>query len=130
MNKKKISKPFVIIILCLAIIFSFAFCIQQYLRLERANLIATYREVIQGKISQYHNKLNGANVGLIASWMTFDYINKIFALPADYLKNTLNISDAHYPQISISRYEKNQKLDSTQFLAHIQSVVAAYFSNH
>ncbi len=124
--KKEISKPLVII-LSIIIIFSAAYCIRQYSRVQRFQLIASYREAITQKMAEFHGKLIGKNTDLIASWMTFDYINRIFALPSDYLKNTLVISDSSYPLIPISRYAKNHKLDEIQFLAEMKKTVADYF---
>lgn len=42
-----------------------------------------------------------AQVDYIREWMTFDYINKVFNLPSDYLKNQLGITDARYPRITV-----------------------------
>ena len=129
MNKKEISKPLVII-LCVIIFFSAGFVIRQLSRIARMNLISTYKEAIDQKIDQFHGTLTDKNADLVASWMTFDYINRIFGLPADYLKTTLAIPDATYPRISISRYVKNHNLDQAQFLTQIQKAVADYFAAH
>ena len=104
------------------------FCCTAVRKDRQDNLIATYKEAIDQKITQFHGTLTGENTDLVASWMTFDYINKIFNLPSDYLKNSLAISDASYPRISISRYEKNHKLDQNQFLAEVKKTVANYFT--
>ena len=125
--KKEVSKPLVIV-LCIIIIFSVAYSVRQYGRIQHLQTIATLRQALTQKIAMYHGKLTDKNVNLIASWMTFDYINRIFNLPSDYLKNTLAISDTSYPRISISRYVKNQKLDPVQFLSEIQKTVANYFT--
>lgn len=127
--KKETSKPLVIV-LCIIIFFSTAYCVRQYSRIQHFQAITALKQVLTQKIAQYHGKLTAENVNLIASWMTFDYINRIFALPADYLKNTLAISDLSYPRIPISRYVKNHNLDQTQFLAEVQKTVADYFTVH
>jgi len=129
MNKREISKPLVIV-LCIAIFFSFSFSVREYMRIHRSNIIAMYRQQITQKIIRNHGTLTEKNVDLISSWMTFEYINRIFALPADYLKNSLAISDVQYPRIPISRYAKNHKLDETQFIAQIKMAVGAYFLPH
>jgi len=130
MDKKEISKPLVIV-LCLVILFSAVFIVRQSIRLDRMHLIATYEEAIDQKIDQYHGTLTGKNTDLISAWMTFDYINRIFALPADYMRTALAISDAGYPRMSISRYAKNHKLDQNEFLTEVQKTVANYFAaNH
>ena len=129
MLKKETSKP-TVIILGLIIIFSFAFTLRQLGRIAHMSLIARYEAVIDAKVDQYHGALTDKNVDLIASWMTFDYINKIFALPADYLKNALAISDTGYPRVSVSKYAKVHKLDQAGFLAEVQKSVASYFTAH
>ena len=111
------------------ILFTIAFSLQQYFILHRSDIITAYKQDIVQKISQNHGPLNGANVDLISSWMTFDYINTIFVLPADYLKNTLGLSDARYPRITIAHYEKNHTLSDAEFLLQIKATVKAYFSH-
>jgi hypothetical protein len=124
--KKETSKPLVIVLIII-IIFSAAFIMRQYGRIQHFQAISLLKQTLNKKIAQYHGKLNAQNVDLISSWMTFDYVNKIFNLPADYLKSALAISDAGYPRIPISRYEKNHKLDAVQFLAEVKNTVADYF---
>lgn len=62
----------------------------------------------------------------IDSWMTFDYLNKIFNLPPDYLKTSLNITDSRYPFLTISRLAREQKQNTTGTL----SIVEQAISNH
>jgi hypothetical protein len=128
MKTGNVSKPKVIVV-CIIILFSGAYSIRQYLRIRRANIVAEYKQAISQKISQYHSKLTDKNTDLISGWMTFDYINKIFALPTDYLKNSLVISNTHYPWIPVSRYAKDSKLDETLFTAKVRKTVANYFLN-
>ncbi|HYV33777.1 MAG TPA: hypothetical protein VE973_02925 [Candidatus Limnocylindria bacterium] len=52
----------------------------------------------------------------IRGWMTFRYINLVFHLPPEYLKNSLNISDARYPNLSINSLAKTQKTDPQSVL--------------
>lgn len=127
--KKETSKPLVIVLIII-IIFSVAYCVRQYARIQHFQAIAALRQTLAQKIAKYHGKLTDKNTDLISQWMTFDYVNRIFNLPADYLKNTLAISDTNYPRIPISRYEKDHKLDTTQFLAEVKKTVADYFLAH
>jgi hypothetical protein len=43
----------------------------------------------------------------VQPWMTFDYVNKVFGLPASHLKDALNVRDPRYPNVSISHYAKS-----------------------
>lgn len=128
MEDKSISKPMVII-LCMIILSCAVFSLRQYSRYIRFDLIVQYKNQISGVISQNHGTLTEKNTNLIDSWMTFDYINTIFKLPKDYLKNSLNISDPHYPRILISRYAKTNKLDIKTFISKIKDSVNSYFLN-
>ena len=128
-KKKKISKPLAVVLI-IVIFFSLSFSVRQYLRIQRFNIISSYRQEISSKIVQNHGTLNQNNVNLISSWMTFDYINRVFDLPADYLKNSLNISDIQYPRIPISKYVKNHNLDANQFVTQVKNTVTDYFTNH
>ncbi len=65
----------------------------------------------------------------IRSWMTFRYINTVFKLPQDYLKNSLAIDNAHYPNLSIDALGKEQKKTSAATLAGVVSSVQKYISD-
>jgi len=73
-----------------------------------------------------HGNLTAADSGLIRSWMTFDYVNKLFKLPADYLSGQLVISDTHYPNISIRTYAKNSHLNESVVLGEVEQDVRSY----
>jgi hypothetical protein len=47
------------------------------------------------------------NVADIQGWMTFDFLDKSFGLPPDYLKKGLGITDKKYPNITIDSWAKN-----------------------
>ena len=57
-----------------------------------------YRPVHGFLLHHSHRVLTINDVNRIQNWMTFDYINKVFKLPSDYLKNNLNISDSTLSQ--------------------------------
>ncbi len=62
----------------------------------------------------------------IAVWMTFDYLNKIFNLPPDYLKTSLNITDARYPFLTVNGLAREQKQNATGTLKMVEQAI----SNH
>jgi hypothetical protein len=76
-----------------------------------------------------HPPLN-PSVSDIQSWMTFNYLNFIFRLPPDYLRQSLNINDSNYPRIQISRYTKLKGIDSGQFLQSVQKAITGYRSSN
>lgn len=62
--------------------------------------------------------------------MTFQYVNFIFKMPDDYLKNGLNIKNNNYPNLPIGRYIKNEKLDKTVVINRIKVLVREYIHLH
>jgi hypothetical protein len=69
-----------------------------------------------------------SDVSMIQSWMTFDYINRVFNIPADYLRTALHVSDSAYPRIPLSRYAKNHAVDPAAFLDQVKNAVRARFA--
>ncbi len=65
----------------------------------------------------------------IQTWMTFDFINHMFHLPASYLSNTLQIQVRQYPNISLKRYAKTANLDPAYILMQVQNAVGTYASS-
>ena len=99
-------------------------------------LIAEYRELRRENIMNFHASwfaafhhrmpLGPSDTDMVESWMTFDYINRIFNLPPEYLKASLQIADSHYPRISVSKYAKSQGIMPDQFVTRIQAAIRNY----
>lgn len=66
------------------------------------------------------------NPNSINNWMTFDYLNVVFKLPPDYLKNNLKINDPRYPNISLNHYIRENNFNSSIFLHNIQNLIINY----
>ena len=67
-----------------------------------------------------------ADANYIDSWMTFRYINVIFDLPENYLKDDLNIHDNNYPNVSLKKCALTDKIDPALFLDKVKQAVNAY----
>lgn len=65
-------------------------------------------------------------IGDIDTWMTFEYINTVFKLPTDYLKNTLGITDRQYPKIHIGKYARQEDASADIILENVRAAVSAY----
>jgi hypothetical protein len=65
-------------------------------------LIRDYRIMHRPQFSRMHPPLTASDVNVIQSWMTFDYVNHIFALPPDMLKTALSITDPRYPRMPVA----------------------------
>ena len=87
-----------------------------------------YRPVHRFFSAHTHRTLGVGSVNRIQNWMTFDYINKVFSLPKDYFKNTLNISDSHYPSVSLESYAEKEKINVSTFLVEVKDAVRAYIT--
>jgi hypothetical protein len=115
----------IIVILLLAVLlFLCGLLINQYRHIERQNYVTSYKNVIE---SLRHKKpLTASDVDVVLPWMTFRYINTIFKLPTNYLKDTLHISSSRYPNISLSSYSKSQKIDVSLFINLLKKAVSDY----
>ena len=74
--------------------------------------------------------LSVKDTDIIQTWMTFDYLNRAFRLPPDYLRSSLNISDPNYPHILIGRYAKHEGIDSAVYLEKVKSVINDFFKQN
>ncbi len=81
----------------------------------------------QNYISIYHPK--PVLVADISSWMTFDYINKIFKLPETLLKDTLQINDKRYPLLTIRQYTRETNTNTGLLVQNIQKAVETYLAS-
>ncbi|MDD5377413.1 MAG: hypothetical protein PHH16_04870 [Candidatus Gracilibacteria bacterium] len=76
------------------------------------------------------NQTSIADVDYIDTWMTFQYINFVFDIPEDSLKNTLHIEDPRYPNLPVGGYIRSKKLDKTVLLNEIKEAVREYIRLH
>jgi len=62
-------------------------------------------------------------VDAVASWMTFEYLNRVFKLPPDALRRELGITDVRYPRLSIRRWAVTAGLDQATALAEVKQAI-------
>lgn len=85
--------------------------------------------------SQYHLTLHRhqpasiADIHYISSWMTFDYITKVFHLPPLYLKQTLNVKASNYPFITLQQYAKQEHLNVLTLTRNTQNSVKQFLAS-
>lgn len=118
---------YILIVFGIALIALFVFLFREYQYLKRAQII-NMRESFFTNLIHKQGPLTANNADLIRSWMTFDYVNKTFNLPADYLKAQFKISNTHYPLISISGYARSQNINSNTFLNSVIESVQKYLT--
>ncbi len=101
--------------------------IKEYSDLRKAEVLGP-REAFLGAVSR-HGPFTVNDLGIIQGWMTFDYVNKLFGLPSNYLKSNLNISDPHYPRLLIYRYAEKNKMGLQSFLNEVRNSIRSYLAN-
>jgi hypothetical protein len=116
---------YTLIVLAAALGVLIVFLVANYLSLRREQLINT-RHIAFSELLEHHGPLPVSDAGIIRSWMTFDYVNKLFALPPSYLQTQLQITNTHYPKLTISSYEKSANLDAATFLMEVEGAVRSY----
>jgi len=104
------------------------FFVEQYQSLRRASVISA-REAWLTNALKNHPHLTASETDVIRTWMTFDYLNKLFMLPSDYLKTQLSISDPAYPKLTISTFAKDTKQAASSTLMEVESAVRQYLAN-
>lgn len=72
--------------------------------------------------------LGVSDIGSISYWMTFDYINRAFNLPPEYLKTNLHILDSRYPYLVLSRYARSQSMSNSALVTQVQKAVRDYLT--
>lgn len=113
------------------LIFSLVLFSHTWHNLRRQGLLTpehrfTWRaQFFQRPVPDYVLRRQQESVG-IADWMTFGYLNRVFGLPADYLKTSLNITDKKYPNVSIKSWSTQTKQDSQKLTEQIKILVMGY----
>lgn len=97
-------------------------------RALRHEQLVNAREFVISSIVKNHGPLTVSDAAVIQPWMTFDYINKVFNLPAGYLKTKLAIADPRYPALSLGGYAHGERLVTSAFVGVVQSAVREYFA--
>jgi amino acid permease len=125
-NIRNYIKYAIIFLVILLLILGF-FLVRNYVSLRRTQIINA-REFQLSTLLKNHGPVTANDITVIRSWMTFDYINKLFNIPPDYLKNTLSISDPSYPQLSLYGYANHQHLNITIVMSDVESSTRNYLT--
>jgi heme/copper-type cytochrome/quinol oxidase subunit 2 len=112
-------------ILAVLLLLLVVFFVAQYESLRRAQIISM-RQFHVSQLLERHAPISVTSASVVRSWMTFDYINRLFALPPDYLKNNVPITDLQYPKLTISSYVKKNGLNQTTFLDELDATIRNY----
>jgi hypothetical protein len=102
--------------------------VQDYFSVRREAVIAAREGSLSGFVDK-HGPMTADEVGVIRSWMTFDYINRLFNLPPSYLQTQFSITDTHYPRLTVATYAMRNDLDTQTFVLQIEAAIQNYFKN-
>jgi len=91
---------YTLIVLGVVLLLLVVFLVANYLSLWRAR-INDAREMRLSALLAHHGPLPLTDASIIRSWMTFDYVNKLFGLPPEYLQQQLQITNTRYPRLTI-----------------------------
>jgi hypothetical protein len=130
MSEIKNEKPYIkYALILLGIVFAVLlfFLVREMRRLNHSEIISV-REIQVSHFLKSHGPLTTNDIGIIAPWMTFDYINTLFAMPPTYFETTFNISNSRYPQISLSGYARSKKVSSAFLMGKVESALRDYMN--
>jgi len=116
-------------ILALAIVFvvlSFVLVVN-YRNLWRSTLTGA-RESLLTAFIHSHGPVTVNDITFVRTWMTFDYINKLFSLPPQYLQSTLGVSDSRYPRLTVSSWAKRANVSSAAAIGILQNALRQYLT--
>lgn len=116
---------YVIVVLFILLAILLGFGIRDYLSLRRAQIISA-REMFLANSLKKHGPLPITDTNAIRSWMTFDYVNRLFGLSPDYLKTTLSVTDPSYPKLSLSGYAKYLNENVNTLIGNVSSAIRNY----
>ena len=118
---------YIILALLIALVVLLVIFGLQYHALRRAQIMsdrASLRTMLMGR----HGPLGAGEVSIIQSWMTFDYIEHLFAVPSTTIKAGMNITDTHYPHLTLGSYAKGTGTSTAATINTIQVIIQRYDS--
>jgi hypothetical protein len=119
---------YALIFLGIVLVILMFFLVREIVYIKRSEDI-NIRKIQFSSFLKSHGPMTVNDAGIIAPWMTFDYINRLFKLPPEFLKTSLVVTDSRYPQISISGYARSEGMNATVFIGEVQSDLRDYLIN-
>lgn len=112
---KKTGYP-LLLTLAFILLFGMSFLLfQNYIQIQKIRKLRTH------EIKPVLNDINK-----IQGWMTFDYINRSFNLPDDYLKKELLLRTVQYPKVTIAKVARAQGKDIKEYIVTIGTLITRY----
>lgn len=122
--EKRVRYALVVLALILAVLL--VVLLFQYRSLQQQQLVSAHQLRV-ALFLEHHAPLPASDANVVRSWMTFDYINRLFALPTPYLQTQLNVATSSgYPRITLSEYAEKQNVSSTIILDQVENAIRAF----
>ena len=112
---KKIIAPLLLIIVILLLILSSMLFFKRYTYLQKS-----------GDFRVHRPRPLMITTSAIQGWMTFDYLNRSFALPNDYLQKELTITNKKYPKVTLDSVAQSQGVAISTFVTITREKIDAY----
>lgn len=134
MDKKKLSVYLLLLLVLLLLAAAVYMFFIDYRQLHHSGVLGYPKlqpRTSQGVYgAQPRHPLSLPEVDSIQSWMTFDYLNKAFNLPAEYLKDELGITSAAYPRVSVRKVAADQHIAVDAYLETLKETLRHYLTQH
>lgn len=62
---------------------------------------------------------------VLRPWMTFEYVNRVFGLPPEALREVLRIADPKYPKLTIASFARKAGISADAALAQVAAAIIA-----
>ena len=113
----------VVVVLSGIFVLLLGFLVYEYIKLTPEHHVVSQRFM---RLGREHVVLGPNDAQMVQSWMTFDYINHIFGLPAGYLQSTVYVNDPGYPHTTILRFAQENDLGIPAATMLVQNAVRDY----
>lgn len=112
--------------LTLALVMSFLLLIKNIQSVSHDGILHK-RQAISHLLLRPGPTANAAiDISYIEDWMTFQYLNTVFKLPDNYLREQLQITSSRYPKLSIARYASSRQIKRAAALSQVKQLVSDY----
>lgn len=126
---KRIMQDALIIVLALLFAASLAWFVTSFDQSYRAGDLRPEYHPSKKEAAVPSEPQHTVTIDTIKPWMTFNYLNVVFKLPAGYLQNALALTDSRYPNIRIDTYARKNRLDQAFFLQNVKQAITSYSYN-
>jgi len=116
---KKYTYPLSVVIACITLLIVTGLFVAQYIHIKNRDEFKSRQSLRQPLNTKY-----------IQGWMTFEYINRNFNIPDDYLKDILHITNTKYPKITIIKAAASAGINIDDYISTVKNSTEKYLTEH